>query len=70
MTSLFRKFTWWLQRRGKEDELREELQFDLTEEAAERHADGLSEEQVRCSRLSFEALTTSFVKGEVFIWRG
>ena len=47
MTSLFRKFTWWLQRRRKEDELREELQFHLTEEAAERHADGLSEEQAR-----------------------
>ena len=32
MTSLFRKFTWWLQRRRKEDELREELQFHLAEE--------------------------------------
>ncbi len=29
MTSLLRKFTWWLQRRRKEDELREELQFHL-----------------------------------------
>jgi predicted permease len=47
MTSLFRKFTWWLQRRRKEDELREELRFHLTEEAAERRADGLSEEQAR-----------------------
>jgi putative ABC transport system permease protein len=47
MTSLFRKFTRWLQRRSKEDELREELQFHLTEEAAERHANGLSEEQAR-----------------------
>jgi putative ABC transport system permease protein len=47
MNSLFRKFTWWLQRRRKEDELREELEFHLTEEAAERHADGLSEEQAR-----------------------
>ena len=36
MTSLFRKFTWWLQRRRKEDELREELQFHLAEEAGER----------------------------------
>jgi predicted permease len=47
MTSLFRKFTWWLQRRRKEDELREELQFHLTEEASERRADGLSEDQAR-----------------------
>ena len=47
MAPLFRKFTWWLQRRRKEDELREELQFHLTEEAAQRHADGLSEEQAR-----------------------
>ena len=41
MTSLFRKFTWWLQRRRKDDELREELQFHLEEEAAEREADTL-----------------------------
>ena len=47
MTSLFRKFTWWLQRRRKEDELREELQFHLAEEAGERQADGLSEDQAR-----------------------
>jgi macrolide transport system ATP-binding/permease protein len=47
MTSIFRKFSWWLQRRRKEDELREELQFHLAEEAGGRHADGLSEDQVR-----------------------
>ena len=47
MTSLFRKFTWWLQRRRKEDELREELQFHLAEEAGERQADGLPEDQAR-----------------------
>ena len=41
MTSLFRKFTWWLQRRRKEDELREELEFHLAEEADERQAGGL-----------------------------
>ena len=45
MTSLFRKFTWWLQRRRKEEELREELQFHLAEEADERQADGLPEDQ-------------------------
>jgi macrolide transport system ATP-binding/permease protein len=47
MTSPFRKVTWWLQRRRKEDELREELQFHLAEEAGERRADGLSEDQAR-----------------------
>ena len=47
MTSLFRKFTWWLQRRRKENELREELQFHLAEEADERLADGLSDDQAR-----------------------
>jgi hypothetical protein len=36
MTSLFRKFTWWVQRRRKEDELREELEFHLANEADER----------------------------------
>ena len=50
MTSLFRKFTWWLQRRRKEDELREELQFHLAEEADERQADGLSEDQAQMGR--------------------
>jgi predicted permease len=47
MTSLFRKFTWWVQRRRKEAELREELQFHLAEEADERQADGLLEDQAR-----------------------
>jgi macrolide transport system ATP-binding/permease protein len=47
MTSLFRKFTWWLQRRRKEDELREELTFHLAEEAGERQANGLSEDEAR-----------------------
>ena len=47
MASLFRKLTWWLERRRKEDELREELQFHLAEEAGERQADGLSEDQAR-----------------------
>ena len=47
MTSLFRKFTWWLHRRRKEDELREELEFHLANEADERRADGLTEDQAR-----------------------
>jgi macrolide transport system ATP-binding/permease protein len=45
MKSLFRKFTWWAQRRRKEDELREELRFHLEEEADERRAEGLPEDQ-------------------------
>ncbi len=47
MTSFLRKFMWWLQRRRKEDELREELQFHLAEESGERQADGLSEDHAR-----------------------
>ena len=38
---------WWVQRRHKEDECREELQFHLEEETHERQADGLSEDQAR-----------------------
>ena len=40
MISLFRKVHWWLQRRRKEEELREELQFHVAEEMEERRADG------------------------------
>ncbi len=47
MTSLFRKFTWWIQRRRKEDQLREELNFHLAEEADEHQAGGLTEDQAR-----------------------
>jgi len=47
MTSLFRKLMWWVQRRRKEDELREELQFHLEEEADDRRADGLPEDEAR-----------------------
>ena len=45
MTVLFRKMRWWLKRRRKEDELREELQFHLTAEIDERRAQGLSERE-------------------------
>jgi predicted permease len=47
MSALFRKFMWWTQRRRKERELREELQFHLEEETHERKADGLAEDQAR-----------------------
>ena len=50
-TSLFRKVQWWLQRRHKEEELREELQFHLAEEIDERQADGWSaDEAARAAR--------------------
>jgi predicted permease len=42
MTSFFRKLSWFLRRPDKEAELREELQFHLEEEAAERQAQGMS----------------------------
>ena len=45
MISIFRKFTWWLQRRRKEHELHEEIEFHLAEEVDERRAGGLSEEE-------------------------
>ena len=47
MTSLFRKFTWWMQRRRMERQLHEELQFHLSEEADERQAIGLPADQAR-----------------------
>jgi predicted permease len=45
MTPLFRKLHWWLQRRRRDAELHEELQFHLAEEIEERQAVGLSVEQ-------------------------
>ena len=45
MMSLVRKVQWWLRRRNKEEELREELQFHLTEEQEQRVADGLSADE-------------------------
>jgi hypothetical protein len=51
MTSLFRKFKWWLERRRKEDDLREELEFHLSEEADDRQAAGLSVDQARQAAL-------------------
>jgi predicted permease len=44
MNSFSRKLRWLMHRRDKEAELREELQFHLAEEAAEREAAGLGKE--------------------------
>jgi predicted permease len=45
MMPFFRKVTWWLRRRQKEDDVRDELQFHLSEETDERGAEGLSADQ-------------------------
>jgi predicted permease len=45
MIPLFRKLQWWLRRRRREDELRQELQFHLEEETDERQASGLSHDE-------------------------
>jgi macrolide transport system ATP-binding/permease protein len=45
--SLIRKFIWMSQRRRKEAEIREELQFHLEEEAAEREQEGIAPEQAK-----------------------
>ena len=47
LNSFFRKLRWWAQRSDKEAELREELQFHLEEEADQREADGLAEDEAR-----------------------
>lgn len=49
MNSFFRKLSWLAQRRRKEDELREELQFHLDEEAGQRQAQGLAEQPAKWS---------------------
>ena len=45
MISLFRKAFWWLQRRQKEEELREELRFHVEEEMESQRDAGVSEEE-------------------------
>ena len=47
MNSFFRKLRWLAKRRDKEAELREELRFHLEEEAEQRQADGLAEDEAR-----------------------
>jgi macrolide transport system ATP-binding/permease protein len=45
--SFIRKFIWMLQRRRKEAEIHEELQFHLEEEAAEHEQEGIAPQQAR-----------------------
>jgi macrolide transport system ATP-binding/permease protein len=47
MISFLRKLKWWSERRRKEDELRQELQFHLDEESEDRLAQGLAEQEAR-----------------------
>jgi macrolide transport system ATP-binding/permease protein len=47
MTSFFRKLGWLIRRRHKEDELQEELQFHIAEEADERQAQGFNEPEAQ-----------------------
>ena len=47
MNSFLRKLLWLARRSDREAELREELQFHLDEEAAEREAEGLTKDQAR-----------------------
>jgi macrolide transport system ATP-binding/permease protein len=47
--TVFRKLSWWMQRRRKEAELREELEFHLAEEAEARRADGLPSDRARAA---------------------
>ena len=47
MTPLWKRFSWWLQGRRKEDEVREELAFHLAREIEQRRAAGLSEDEAR-----------------------
>src|SRR5690242_3413988 len=46
-SSIFRKLQWLLRRTHKETEMREEFQFHLEEEAEQRQAGGLSEDEAR-----------------------
>ena len=47
VNAFFRKLRWLIERSGNEAELREELQFHLEEEADERQADGLAEDEAQ-----------------------
>jgi len=49
MSNVLRKLRWLVERRRKEAELREELEFHLEEEREERQAEGLSDDQARAA---------------------
>src|SRR5687767_9048803 len=71
MASFFRRLTWWLRQRRKEDELRQELEFHLAEEAEERRGAGLTEDEARWAArrdLGNEARLRSEVRA-LWTWR-
>lgn len=47
MSSFFRRLSWFTRRKRKEAELRDELEFHIAEEAAEREAEGLPGEEAQ-----------------------
>ena len=49
MSNVLRKLRWLVDRRRREAELREELEFHLEEEREDRQAQGLSGEQARAA---------------------
>lgn len=58
MNRFFRKMRWWMQRRSREAELREELEFHLAEEASDRQQEGLrGDEAQRAARRELGNLT-------------
>ncbi|HEY7402805.1 MAG TPA: ABC transporter permease [Candidatus Angelobacter sp.] len=70
MPAFIRKLLWLTQRRRKEAELHEELQFHLEEEAEERRQDGISQEQARWAaarELGNVSLVEEHIRG-VWIW--
>ena len=71
MSSLFRKLTWWLRGSRKEAELREELQFHLSQEAAERVDRGQRDDEARWAAhrdLGNEARVREDVRA-IWTWR-
>src|SRR5215472_543834 len=69
--SFLHRLRWLVQRRRKEAELREELQFHLDEEAAERQSDGLAPQEARFAaqrELGNVTLLQEKVRA-VWIWR-
>jgi predicted permease len=58
MSWFFRKLMWWMHRRQKDAELREELRFHLEEEADERRSGGMAADQaMRAARCDLGNVT-------------
>lgn len=71
MKTLLRRIAWWLRPHRKEDELREELQFHLDEDARERRDAGISADEARVAArrdLGNEARVREDVRA-IWTWR-